>query len=58
MNNLFVGITLLALGIVTIIFIVKRFLNGKRDQFGNDIGLLFGGIAAVVGGILMIIKNI
>jgi hypothetical protein len=53
-----VGIALLAFGIWQTITIVKVFLNGKQDWLGADIKIFGSGIMAIIGGIIMILKNI
>ncbi|WP_295672469.1 hypothetical protein [uncultured Mucilaginibacter sp.] len=60
MNTLYIilGIILLAYGIWQTITTIKVFMVGKQDWLGADIKILGAGIMAIIGGIIMILKNI
>jgi hypothetical protein len=60
MNILYVlcGFVLSSLGIYLMIRQIKVFIKGEEGKLGFDIQLLFGGIMATVGGIIMIAQNI
>ena len=57
MLNLTFGILILILGILILIYIFKKILAGKQIKIG-DYRLLLGGIGFIVGGIILVIKNL
>jgi len=51
------GLACLALGIPITIVQLKKFLKGKRDQFGFDVKLLGGAIGFIILGIALIFNS-
>ena len=52
------GFVLLSFGIYITIRQLKTFIRGEQGKLGFDVQLLFGGIMALVGGIIVIVQNI
>ena len=56
--NIIIGIILLVIGTWVTIVQIKVFAKGEQGKQGFDIKLLFAGITALVGGIILISKHL
>jgi hypothetical protein len=51
------GLVMICIGILIVIFQIRWFKKGLKDQFGYQTRLLLGGIGIIVLGIIVIVKN-
>jgi len=58
MLDVLLGFFLLIIGIYLSIRQIRTFIRGEQGKLGFDIQLLFGGLMATIGGIIMIVQNI
>jgi len=52
-----IGLVMICVGILIVIFQIKWFKKGLKDQFGYQGQLLLAGIGFIVIGIIVIVKS-
>lgn len=55
-KNVIIGVALIVFGIWLTFIQSRRLANGRANTLGGASGLLIGGIACVISGIILIVK--
>jgi len=52
------GLAMICVGILIVMYQLKWFKKGLKDQFGYQVRFLMSGIGLILGGIIILVKNL